>query len=194
MLQAGSWQHGAALHTLTRTSTRQMSRQTSHFPLLSEDNTFTPEQMSDNARANMELYAKVDQIRATVYSGDEKISSQPKEGRKLTVKERVALLKDTGTEVLEIGTLAGLNMPYGNVLNASITVAIAQVYGELCMIAANDWTFKGGTSYPITLKKNLRGQEIAMQNRLPCIYLVDSGGAFLPLQVSVPHPPQARCS
>ena len=74
-------------------------------------------------------------------------------------------------------------MPYGDVYNASNAVAVVKVAGETCVVSANDWTIKGGTVYPVSLKKQLRAQEIAMENRLPCIYLVDSGGAFLPLQV-----------
>ena len=104
---------------------------------------------------------------------------------KLTVPERLALLADRGSEVLELSLLAGLGLPYGDIPAAGNTVAVVSVSGELCVVMANDWTVKGGTSYPISVKKHLRGQEIAMQNHLPCLYLVDSGGAFLPLQADL---------
>ncbi len=105
-------------------------------------------------------------------------------GAKLGVRERLSLLVDEGSEVLEIGMLAGLGMPYGDVPCGGNLVCVADVCGEKCVVSANDWTVKGGCTFPITLKKQLRAQEIALQNHLPCIYLVDSGGAFLPLQVS----------
>lgn len=102
---------------------------------------------------------------------------------KLNVRERLALLADEGSEMLEIGLLSGLGLPYGDVPCAGNAVCVVEVCGEKCIVSANDWTVKGGCSFPITLKKQLRAQEIAKQNYLPCIYLVDSGGAFLPLQV-----------
>lgn len=111
------------------------------------------------------------------------MAKKKRDKRKLTVGERIELLRDPGSRLLEIGTLAGLNMPYGDVYNASNIVCLTEVCGEWCMVSANDWIIKGGTVFPISLKKQLRAQEIALKNNLPCIYLVDSGGAFLPLQV-----------
>ncbi len=111
-------------------------------------------------------------------------STSTKEGSsKKTARERLALLSDEGSEVLEIGLLAGLGLDYADVPGAGCVVCVVEVWGEKCVVSANDWMVKGGSSYPITVKKQLRAQEIAMQNRLPCIYMVDSGGAFLPLQV-----------
>ena len=132
---------------------------------------------------NLQLFSDVLEQRKKVWSNNEAISSRDRSGRKLTVRERLALLADPGSEVLEIGTLAGLNMPYGDVYHGNNIVCVARVCGEVCVISANNWTFKGGTAYPISVKKQLRAQEIALANRLPCIYFVDSGGAFLPLQV-----------
>lgn len=153
------------------------------FPVLQTTFAFTSAPARRNCQINRRLFEKVVELRATVLSSEEKVTQMERSERKLTVRERIALLRDEGTEMLEVGLFAGLNMPYGNVLNASNTVAVATVAGELCVISANDWMFKGGTVYPISVKKQLRAQEIATQNRLPCIYLVDSGGAFLPLQV-----------
>ena len=157
-------------------------RTISTFPVISPP----PTRCHGNIDVNMDLYTSVRDRRKWVWSRDCEIASTPKDGRKLTTRERVDLLRDPGSEVIHIGTLAGLGMPYGDVINASMEVVIATVCGELCMITGNDWIFKGGTIYPIGVKKQLRGQEIARQNNLPCIYLADSGGAFLPLQVSTP--------
>ena len=109
---------------------------------------------------------------------------------KLLPRERVNTLLDPGTPFLEIGQLAAYGM-YGQpgenfeVPAASVIAGIGRVNGVECMIVANDATVKGGTYYPMTVKKHLRAQEIALENRLPCIYLVDSGGAFLPMQDEV---------
>jgi 3-methylcrotonyl-CoA carboxylase beta subunit len=103
----------------------------------------------------------------------------------MLARERVDGLVDPGTPFLELSTLAGYDM-YGDwVPSGGIITGIGSVSGVECVIVANDATVKGGTYYPITVKKHLRAQEIALQNRLPCIYLVDSGGAFLPRQDEV---------
>ena len=135
------------------------------------------------AEENLQLFTSVLEHRKRVWSTDSKISNEDRQGRKLTVGERLRLLIDPGSEILEIGTLAGLGMPYGDICHGNNIVCVVRVCGELCVVSANDWTFKGGTAYPISVKKQLRAQEIALANRLPCIYFVDSGGAFLPLQV-----------
>ena len=147
----------------------------------------TNQETAAAAEQNLQLFSSVVEQRKRVWSTDSKISSEDREGRKLTVGERLRLLVDPGSEILEIGTLAGLNMPYGDVCHGNNIVCVVRVCGEVCMVSANDWTFKGGTAYPISVKKQLRAQEIALTNRLPCIYFVDSGGAFLPLQVDTPH-------
>ncbi len=104
---------------------------------------------------------------------------------KLLVRDRINLLLDKGSSFLEIGQLAANGM-YGNdVPSAGMVAGIGKVENQLCMIVGNDATVKGGTYYPMTVKKHLRAQEIAEQNGLPCIYLVDSGGAYLPLQDEV---------
>ncbi|AJP47475.1 methylcrotonoyl-CoA carboxylase [Rugosibacter aromaticivorans] len=108
---------------------------------------------------------------------------------KLLPRERVDALLDPGSAFLELSTLAAYGMygeNHGNeVPSAGVITGIGRVRGVECMIVANDATVKGGTYYPMTVKKHLRAQEIAQQNRLPCIYLVDSGGAFLPAQDDV---------
>ncbi|GBG25019.1 Methylcrotonoyl-CoA carboxylase beta chain, mitochondrial, partial [Hondaea fermentalgiana] len=105
---------------------------------------------------------------------------------KLPVRERIDKLVDAGSPFLELSALAGHELYDGiDVPAGSIVTGIGQVRGVPCMIVANDATVKGGTYFPITVKKHLRAQEIAMENKLPCIYLVDSGGAYLPMQSEV---------
>ncbi|MGE8319005.1 MAG: carboxyl transferase domain-containing protein [Comamonas sp.] len=104
---------------------------------------------------------------------------------KLLPRDRVRLLLDPGTPFLELAPLAALNMYHNAAPGAGMIAGIGRVSGVDCMIVCNDATVKGGTYYPITVKKHLRAQEIAAQNRLPCIYLVDSGGANLPNQDEV---------
>jgi 3-methylcrotonyl-CoA carboxylase beta subunit len=104
---------------------------------------------------------------------------------KLTARQRVQALLDPGTEFMELSTLAAWEMYDHQAPGAGIITGIARIQGTECMIVANDATVKGGTYFPMTVKKHLRAQEIAWENHLPCIYLVDSGGAFLPLQSEV---------
>ena len=104
---------------------------------------------------------------------------------KLTARERIEALLDQGSAFLEISTLAAWEMYDGAAPAAGMIVGIGVVSGQECMIVANDATVKGGTYFPLSVKKHLRAQEIAFENGLPCIYLVDSGGAFLPLQSEV---------
>jgi acetyl-CoA carboxylase carboxyltransferase component len=104
---------------------------------------------------------------------------------KLPARERVERLLDPGSDFLELSALAASGMYDNDSPSAGILTGIGVVEGQHCAIVANDATVKGGTYYPITVKKHLRAQEIAQQNHLPCIYLVDSGGAFLPLQAEV---------
>ncbi|UII34852.1 acyl-CoA carboxylase subunit beta [Fulvivirga ulvae] len=115
--------------------------------------------------------------------GEKKIESHHKKG-KLTARERIDYLIDKGSEFLEVGVLAGEGMyqEVGGCPSAGVVTGIGHVQGRQCMIVANDATVKAGAWFPITAKKNLRAQEIAMENRLPVIYLVDSAGVFLPMQ------------
>jgi 3-methylcrotonyl-CoA carboxylase beta subunit len=117
--------------------------------------------------------------------GDEEARARHLKRGKLLPRERVRTLLDPGSPFLEIGQLAAWGMYSGDVHSASIICGIGRVSGRECVIVANDATIKGGTYYPMTVKKHLRAQEIAAQNRLPCIYLVDSGGGYLPEQDNV---------
>lgn len=105
---------------------------------------------------------------------------------KLLVRQRIDNLLDNGSPFLEFSTLAGYELYKNLQLNGGgIVTGVGLIHGIECVVIANDATVKGGTYYPITVKKHLRAQEIAMENDLPCVYLVDSGGAFLPLQSDV---------
>ncbi|MDD2667922.1 carboxyl transferase domain-containing protein, partial [Zoogloea sp.] len=104
---------------------------------------------------------------------------------KLLPRDRVDHLLDPGTAFLEVGQMAAYGMYDNEAPSAGVITGIGRVNGVECMIVANDATVKGGTYYPMTVKKHLRAQEIAQQNKLPCLYLVDSGGAFLPRQDEV---------
>jgi acetyl-CoA carboxylase carboxyltransferase component len=104
---------------------------------------------------------------------------------KLTARERIDRLVDPDTALLELNALAAWDLYDGDAPSAGIVTGIGVVEGQECVIVANDATVKGGSYFPLTVKKHLRAQEVAAQNRLPCIYLVDSGGAFLPLQAEV---------
>jgi 3-methylcrotonyl-CoA carboxylase beta subunit len=136
------------------------------------------------------MQALVDDLRQTVAGiaegGGERARAKHKSRDKLLPRERVNRLVDPGSPFLEIGQFAGYEM-YGEdkIAAGGLIVGIGRIHGLECMILANDATVKGGTYYPITVKKHLRAQDIAAQNNLPCIYLVDSGGAHLPSQQDV---------
>ena len=117
--------------------------------------------------------------------GDERSRKRHVGRGKLLPRMRVRGLLDTGSPFLEIGQLAGHALYEDVIPAAGLIAGIGQVSGTPCMVIANDATVKGGTYYPITVKKHLRAQAIAAENHLPCIYLVDSGGAFLPMQAGV---------
>jgi 3-methylcrotonyl-CoA carboxylase beta subunit len=145
---------------------------------------------SEDFRSNAEsLQQQVDDLRARAseiaLGGDAKSRERHTARGKLLPRERVDGLLDPGSPFLEVGQLAAFGMYDGEAPAAGMIAGIGRVSGQECMIVANDATVKGGTYYPMTVKKHLRAQEIALQNRLPCIYLVDSGGAFLPRQDEV---------
>ncbi len=129
-----------------------------------------------------ELWAKVSHA---ALGGNEKSRERHTSRGKLLPRERVERLLDPGSPFLEIGQLAANDLYDGEVPGAGVIAGIGRVSGRQCMIVANDATVKGGTYYPMTVKKHLRAQEIATENHLPCIYLVDSGGANLPHQAEV---------
>jgi acetyl-CoA carboxylase carboxyltransferase component len=117
--------------------------------------------------------------------GGEKAVERHRSRGKLTARDRIDLLVDPGSAFLELNALAAWDVYEGDAPSAGIVTGIGVVEGRPCVVVANDATVKGGSYYPLTVKKHLRAQEVARQNHLPCLYLVDSGGAFLPLQAQV---------
>jgi 3-methylcrotonyl-CoA carboxylase beta subunit len=145
---------------------------------------------SDDFKANASaMRAVVDDLRvrvAKVAEGGGAAARAKHEARgKLLPRERVDRLLDPGTAFLEVGQLAAFGMYGDDAPSAGVITGVGRIAGVECMVVANDATVKGGTYYPMTVKKHLRAQEIAEQNHLPCVYLVDSGGAFLPEQDNV---------
>jgi acetyl-CoA carboxylase carboxyltransferase component len=132
-----------------------------------------------------ELRAKTAAVSERGAGGDDRSIARHRERGKLPVRERIDHLVDPGSPFLELSALAADGLYDGDAPSAGIVTGIGTVEGTTCVIVANDATVKGGTYYPMTVKKHLRAQEIALENRLPCVYLVDSGGAFLPLQAEV---------
>jgi 3-methylcrotonyl-CoA carboxylase beta subunit len=136
--------------------------------------------------AHLELIAELDERLERVRAGGgEKARTRHLERGKLLARERVERLCDPGSPFLELSPLAAEDLYDGAAPGAGIVTGVAVVHGRRCVVVANDATVKGGTYYPVTVKKHLRAQEVALHNRLPCIYLVDSGGAFLPMQDEV---------
>ncbi|MBA3338392.1 MAG: methylcrotonoyl-CoA carboxylase [Geodermatophilaceae bacterium] len=145
---------------------------------------------SDSFASNREAHEKLcsdlaDQLAAVTMGGGQKARSRHLARGKMLPRDRVDALVDPASALLELSPLAAHDLYDGDAPSAGLITGVGRVSGRECVIVANDATVKGGTYYPLTVKKHLRAQEIAMQNRLPCIYLVDSGGAFLPRQDEV---------
>ncbi len=146
---------------------------------------YSPE-FSTNTRYFLQLLEQLrNHITQVQQGGGEEAIAKHRKRNKLLPRERINLLCDPNTPFLELSPLAAWEMYDQEAPSAGIVTGIGLVEGQECLIVANDATVKGGTYYPMTVKKHLRAQEIAEQNHLPCIYLVDSGGAFLPLQADV---------
>jgi propionyl-CoA carboxylase len=145
---------------------------------------------SDEFKANLAFHQGLaaelrERVAEAAKGGSEEARRRHSERGKLLARERIGLLLDEGTAFLELSPLAAHGVYEDDVPGAGLVAGIGRVSGRECVIIANDATVKGGTYYPLTVKKHLRAQEIAQENHLPCIYLVDSGGAFLPLQAEV---------
>jgi 3-methylcrotonyl-CoA carboxylase beta subunit len=139
-----------------------------------------------NRAAMQALVADLREKSAMIAEGGDEASRKRHQGRgKLLARERIRLLLDPGSPFLELSAFAAYQMYDGAVPAAGIVTGIGRISGRECVVVANDATVKGGTYFPMTVKKHLRAQEIARDNRLPCLYLVDSGGAFLPAQDEV---------
>ncbi|POM69986.1 Methylcrotonoyl-CoA carboxylase beta chain, mitochondrial, partial [Phytophthora palmivora] len=140
------------------------------------------ESQAHMAKLTNELRERVTKARQ---GGGEAARARHESRGKMPVRDRIDSLLDPGSPFLELSPLAAYDMYGGDVPSAGIVTGIGRINGVECMILGNDATVKGGTYFPLTVKKHLRAQEIAQENRLPCVYLVDSGGAFLPLQADI---------
>jgi len=143
---------------------------------------------AQNEDTNRELSKKIQkQIEQAKKGGGEEAARKQKERGKMLSRERISHLIDHGTPFREIGTLAahGLYDEYGGAPSAGIVTGIGKIHGRYAVVVANDSTVKAGAYFPLTIKKNLRAQEIAIRNRIPIIYLVDSAGVFLPMQSEI---------
>ena len=147
----------------------------------SQDAAFT--ENSQSLRAQVQTWRE--HVARAKQGGGEKAIAKQKSRGKMTARERVEKLVDGGTAFLEFSTLAAHDMYDGVAPGAGVVCGIGRIEGVECIIVANDATVKGGTYFPLSVKKHLRAQEVAFENGLPCIYLVDSGGAFLPKQDEV---------
>ena len=144
------------------------------------------DQYRNNESFNRQLIASLRENLAQVREGGgEKSQQRHREQGKLFVRERIDKLLDPGSPFLEIAPLAGWGLYNDPLPSGGIVTGIGRIQGHECLIVANDATVKAGTYHPITVKKHLRAQQIALENHLPCVYLVDSGGAFLPMQDEV---------
>jgi 3-methylcrotonyl-CoA carboxylase beta subunit len=144
----------------------------------------------DEFRANRDAMAALvadlkSRVAAVAAGGSPRTVEKHRSRGRLLARERVDLLLDAGSPFLELSALAAYGLYGGEVPGAGIVTGIGRIAGRECVVVANDPTVKGGTYYPLTVKKHLRAQEIARENRLPCVYLVESGGAFLPAQDEV---------
>lgn len=157
---------------------------TTAFKVLDGEVDTSTQEFKSNHEHCKELEDRFEQLLSFVkQGGGEKGLKRQQQQNKMFVRDRLRMvLDDYDNEFLEVGALAGMGMQYGDVPSAGTVTGVGRVQGVWCTIMANDASVKGGTMYPITVKKNLRVQEIAMMNRIPSLYLVDSGGAFLPLQ------------
>jgi 3-methylcrotonyl-CoA carboxylase beta subunit len=139
-----------------------------------------------HAQAHRDLVADLRaELARAARGGPERARARHIERGKLLPRDRVDALVDPGSPFLELSPLAAHGLYGGEAPGAGIITGVGRVAGRECVIVANDATVKGGTYYPLTVRKHLRAQQVAMQNRLPCLYLVDSGGAFLPMQDEV---------
>ncbi|KAK6198374.1 hypothetical protein LQW54_010336 [Pestalotiopsis sp. IQ-011] len=179
-------------HVLSRTSSRAVASYTAPYQanaisVIQSNVDATSDEFKENQRLMDEAMARLEKLTRTAQQGGSaKAREKHLARRKMLPRDRVTALVDPGTTFMELSPLAGHELyPEADVPAAGIITGVGVVEGVTCVIVANDSTVKGGTYYPITVKKHLRAQAVAQENKLPCIYLVDSGGANLPHQSDV---------
>ncbi|KAI0174718.1 carboxyl transferase [Pestalotiopsis sp. NC0098] len=179
-------------HVLSRTSSRAVASYTAPYQanaisVIQSNVDATSDEFKENQRLMDEAMARLEKLTRTAQQGGSaKAREKHLARKKMLPRDRVTALVDPGTTFMELSPLAGHELyPEADVPAAGIITGVGVVEGVTCVIVANDSTVKGGTYYPITVKKHLRAQAVAQENKLPCIYLVDSGGANLPHQSDV---------
>ncbi|CAM9787769.1 unnamed protein product [Hapterophycus canaliculatus] len=176
---------------VARAAVAAARRRATRFPTLSGALDVPAKTAQESRLAMTELCDELQSKLKIVQAGGGDFASKRHKSRgKLLARERIEALVDPGTPFLELAPLAGFEasttgVDDGQIIAGGVVAGIGRVEGLECMIVANDATVKGGTYYPITVKKHLRAQEVALENGLPCIYMVDSGGAYLPKQADV---------
>ncbi|KAL4555773.1 hypothetical protein LXL04_038401 [Taraxacum kok-saghyz] len=180
------WRSSISFGMITPSSNRDFSIQSPGHNVLPDGIDRTSDSFIRNSK---EMESVISQLHSRIYQvtqgGGAEAIKRHRSRNKLLPRERIDRLLDSSSSFLELSQLAGHELYEESLPSGGIITGIGPVHGKLCMFIANDATVKGGTYYPITVKKHLRAQEIASKCRLPCIYLVDSGGAFLPKQAEV---------
>nr|XP_053630970.1 uncharacterized protein LOC128687534 [Cherax quadricarinatus] len=163
---------------------RRLSTLVKPFPVLEDTVDSSCPQLAAGKRKAEEQLIQLQQLsKICLAGGGEKgIALHVKRNRKMLVRDKLKLLLDDEDDFLELSLLAGLNMEYGDIPAAGLVNGIGKIQGRYCTVTCNDGTVTSGTFYPITVTKSLRSQTISAMNRLPCVYIVDSAGGFLPLQ------------
>src|SRR5271170_7009718 len=173
------WIIGLSDNSATRGATKPMAKITTKIDIRS----------AEFAENQAFMYSLLEDLRATLrhnaMGGSSAARDKHRKAGKLLARERIAALLDPGSPFLELSALAAQGVYGVDLPGAGLVTGIGRISGRECVVVANDPTVKGGTYYPLTVKKHLRAQEIARDNRLPCVYLVESGGAFLPAQDEV---------
>jgi len=162
---------------------------TKTFPVIGKERA-AADKDNHTSKKNYEVYQlsedKFKEVEAIALAGGgEKSMARHKKHGKMMITDRVRSLVDDFDDFLEISLTGGIGMPYGHVPRANSLIGIGKIHGKYCMLSANDGSFKGGALFPISVKKSLRTQEISFQNRIPSVMIVDSAGAFLPLQADL---------
>uniref|UniRef100_A0A3P8ZY78 methylcrotonoyl-CoA carboxylase n=1 Tax=Esox lucius TaxID=8010 RepID=A0A3P8ZY78_ESOLU len=185
ILSDGVWQQPVSACLMSTRSQRK--RLPSAFPVLDESlkpiHNSVFEANLKNSQACQQRYSEL-MKKVKMGGGENAVKRHTQRNKKMLVTDRLCMLFDDGY-YLELSPFAGMGLPYGDIPSAGCITGIGQINGLWCVFIANDATVSAGTAYPITVKKQLRAQDVAIQNRLPCVYLVDSGGAFLPLQSEI---------
>lgn len=169
----------------SRLTTSYLHTRRTEFPTLDGRYDISSKEFRLQKEKGLHLQKRHEELLKSIYLGGGQNARQrhTQRNKKMLVRDRIHKLLDTKTDFLELSPFAGHELEYGSVACGGLVTGIGSISGQLCVIVANDATVKGGTVFPIGVTKQLRAQEIAQENGLPLVFIVDSGGAYLPLQV-----------